>query len=283
MNPFVPIAVAMVLVAILFLALPLWRVWRDDHPVDGAALNQSVLHDQVGELQAELDAGLLDPSTYAEARKEIELQLKVVSADRRVTGPTHHRILAVALVVLIPLATVTLYRLVGSPLLAMYPQRAEMAQAKVPAVSAEQIQSMVAGLAQKLAQHPDDVPGWEMLARSYYALGRYPEAGAAYAHLSSLRPDNAEYLTSQALSLALSRNRNLQGEPETLLQRAVHLDPGNLRALSLSGSAAFDRSDYATAIAFWNRVLALVPPDSEVAIATRASITEAQARTRVGQ
>lgn len=186
------------------------------------------------------------------------------SANRRAL----HRWTAVPLI-LVPLGVLGLYRAVGNP-------AGLQLSVSQPAVGAAQVDAMVQRLAQRLAQQPDDVAGWEMLARSCFTLARYAEASAAYARLSQLRPDNAAYLTSQALSLALSRQRNLQGEPEQLLARALQLDPHDVRALSLSGSAAFDRRDYAAAIAFWNRVLAQAPPDSEVAVATRASIGEAE-------
>jgi cytochrome c-type biogenesis protein CcmH len=69
----------------------------------------------------------------------------------------------------------------------------------------------------------------------------------------------------------------LQGEPEQLLERALKLDPNNIRALSLMGSAAFDRRDYEHAIGYWNRVLPLVAPDSKIAQSTSSSIDEAKA------
>jgi cytochrome c-type biogenesis protein CcmH len=51
-----------------------------------------------------------------------------------------------------------------------------------------------------------------------------------------------------------------------------------MKALSLAGSAAFDRSDYATAVKHWERVAVLAAPDSPWLPRVRESIAEARAR-----
>jgi cytochrome c-type biogenesis protein CcmH len=40
----------------------------------------------------------------------------------------------------------------------------------------DQINGMVAKLAERMAANPDDIKGWLMLARSYKTMGRYEEA-----------------------------------------------------------------------------------------------------------
>jgi len=55
------------------------------------------------------------------------------------------------------------------------------------------------------------------------------------------------------------------GEPTRLVEKALQIDPGNLKALALAGSAAFEREDFAAAISFWQRARALAPAGSEFA------------------
>lgn len=54
-----------------------------------------------------------------------------------------------------------------------------LGQEAQPEIGMEQIQNMVAGLAARLAEDPDDAQGWLMLARSYVVLGRPEEANKA--------------------------------------------------------------------------------------------------------
>ena len=76
--------------------------------------------------------------------------------------------------------------------------------------------------------------------------------------------------------LAMARGQSLEGEPEKLVLRALEIDPANLKALALAGTAAFARKDYARAAAHWEKMLAHVPPDSEDARAIRGNVQEAR-------
>ena len=62
------------------------------------------------------------------------------------------------------------------------------------------IESMVARLAARLEQQPDDAEGWVRLGRSYAVLGQPAKARDAYARAAALRPDDAAL--AQALAEA---------------------------------------------------------------------------------
>jgi cytochrome c-type biogenesis protein CcmH len=81
----------------------------------------------------------------------------------------------------------------------------------------------------------------------------------------------------------MAQGRTLQGEPEKLLKRALAADPNNVKALVLAGTAAFDRNDKAGAVKLWQRALAVLPAESEMAQRVRASIAEAGGRAEVAQ
>jgi cytochrome c-type biogenesis protein CcmH len=175
----------------------------------------------------------------------------------------------------IPLAAALLYWKVGTPR-AMESLRAEVPA--IPRMDVAQARLMVERLARRLDSTPDDAAGWRMLARSYEALGNYDDAAEAYAHLRRLTPDDAHMLTDYAVTLGIARGQGLAGEPEALLRHALEIDPDNVEALALLGSAAFDRGDRAGAVAAWGKVLSLVPPDSEVAASIKASIAKVKGR-----
>jgi len=60
------------------------------------------------------------------------------------------------------------------------------------------------------------------------------------------------------------------------VRRALEIDPDHWKALALAGTAAFERKDYRQAVAYWERLQRLVPPDSEIGRSVNASIAEAQ-------
>jgi cytochrome c-type biogenesis protein CcmH len=126
----------------------------------------------------------------------------------------------------------------------------------------DQVASMTDRLAQRLKDQPQDAEGWAMLARSYSVLGRHPEALQAYEKAIALRKDDANLLADYADSLAMKNNRVLAGEPLKLVERALKLEPHNLKALSMAGSEAFDRQDFAKATQYWQQVVQFGPADS---------------------
>ena len=74
---------------------------------------------------------------------------------------------------------------------------------------------------------------------------------------------NATLLADLADVLAMAQGKRLAGEPARLIQQALDVDPRHVKALALAGSAAFEARDYAAARGYWERVLAVVPADSD--------------------
>jgi cytochrome c-type biogenesis protein CcmH len=141
-----------------------------------------------------------------------------------------------------------------------------------------QIAAMVGQLEERLKSQPDDAQGWAMLGRSYSVLGRYAEADQAFQKVVALRPADAQAWADRADALAMANGRQLRGEPEQLIARALELDPRNLKALALAGTLAFDRADYATAARLWESAVAAGEPGSELVRNLQGGVDEARKR-----
>lgn len=161
----------------------------------------------------------------------------------------------------------------GAPTMAVAPDSAEEGQ---PQPSPEQIAEMVQRLADRLKDRPEDAEGWTMLSRSYLVLGRVEEAAQASERVVKLMPNDAQALADHADVLAMRAGRVLDGEPMKLIERALKLDPDNLKALALAGAAAFDRGDGNEAARLWDRVALLGPPGSPVVQQAREGAAEAR-------
>jgi cytochrome c-type biogenesis protein CcmH len=141
-----------------------------------------------------------------------------------------------------------------------------------------QIDAMIATLAARLKDKPDDPEGWAMLGRSYTARGRFAEALPAYKRAFELRPDDAQVLADYADGLAMVNNRSLDGEPEKLVMKAVKIDPTNVKALALAGTIAFNHSEYKSAIDYWERAVKSGGPESDLSRQLQGAIDEARQR-----
>lgn len=280
------IAGLLVCAALLFVLPPLIGRKMPQAVATPAEVNLSIYRDQLRELDAELAAGTLDETQYGNAKNDLEGRViedaKLASeiAPVSATKPLHSRWPAVVVGLAVPLLAVSMYLVLGTPQgldpNAANPQEGSAENGPAHATSPQQIQAMVARLEQRLAQQPNDADGWSVLARSYGALQRYEESGAAYAKAIELQPGNAQLLADYADTLAMSNGRSLQGEPEKFIQQALKADPQNLKALALAGTVDYERKDYPGALKYWQRILQLVPPNSPIASSVAASVKEVQ-------
>ena len=78
--------------------------------------------------------------------------------------------------------------------------------------------------------------------------------------------------------LAAKRSKQLQRGANP----RIDIDPQNLKALALGGSAAFEKQDYARAAELWSRMLPLVPPGSADARSIGENVDEAKKLAAIG-
>ena len=277
MIAFILIAAAMVATALTWVLVPLLKR-RAQQGVDRDRMNVAILSDQMSELNADLDSGTMARDQYDEARRELEQRVledsKVVAGATR--APSQSAAWTAAILAgTIPIAALLLYATLGNHE-AFAPQAARVAKSGAEhEVTREQIEEMATKLAAKLEKEPGNADGWVMLARTYYALNRYADAGAAFEKAVALLPDDAALLADYADSVGAAQG-GLRGKALELVDRALKADPTHWKALALAGTAAFERKDYKQAVAHWEKMKATVPPGSPMAGSIDASIAEAR-------
>jgi cytochrome c-type biogenesis protein CcmH len=192
MTVFLIGAVLLTAIALAFVLPPLLRKSEDNsRQVVRDELNLAVLRDQLRELDADLAEGLIEQSAYESARHELEQRVvEEVQPDIAVpVAGKRNRSAAIAVGIAVPILAVSIYLAIGSPA-ALDPTQQVAGNEGAHEITAEQMEGLVAGLAERLRNQPDDVTGWSILARSYASMGRYPEATKAYAHLITLLPND---------------------------------------------------------------------------------------------
>ncbi|WOB06593.1 c-type cytochrome biogenesis protein CcmI [Piscinibacter gummiphilus] len=255
MGGFVLAAALLVAVTLVVLLRP-WN--RKPKAAAGSTsdVNAGIYRDQLAELDRDLAAGTLSAEDHAQARAELQRRLlddvSATDTPAVTTGGMKHTVLVLALT--LPLAAAGLYTWLGTPA-ALDP----LARA---APTQQNVEKMVADLAARMEKNPDP-RGFVVLARSYRAMGRLPEAEAAFERIGPALQENATLLAEYADVLASRAMGNLEGKPMALIDQALKLEPENPMALSLAATAAYNRSDYAQAITRWQQILRVVPPDSE--------------------
>lgn len=252
----------------VFLLWPLLRV-RKSEATSRKAMNAAIYREQLRELENDRENGTLSPAAFEEAQKELQRRLLAEAADEA-TPPLGGKSwkTALGLIVALPSAAFALYAWLGNTD-ALKPELGHR-------VAAGDMEAKVNALAARLEKNPDDLRGWAMLALSYKTLRRFDDAEKAFAKLGDAINEDASLLASYADLLAVKAKGDLQGKPLALVEKALELEPTHSMALSLAGTAAYDRKDFAGAIRYWERLLKTLP---EGADETRA-VAEAIERLR---
>ena len=268
---------ALIVVGIALLVVPLIRTPRRPNPARSNVL-AALYREHLVDLERDRQSGLLSGQQYEPAAAELKRRmLNDVRADAPAVSETGaaRRLPRWALPALIsvamPLAAVSLYLQTGAP-------QALEPPASPQQFSPEDIEAMVERLAARMKETPQDVRGWTMLGRSYLMLGRYLESVQAYERALALAPTDPDVLTSLAAAVRAADPDGSAERVASLTARALAIDPDHPTALAFAGIAAYGRGEYGAAIAHWERLEALLPPDSDLAQTIHDQLTEARSK-----
>lgn len=262
-------ATLLVGVALLLLLLP-FRRRPASAEFSRRQLNAAIYRDEFAELERDRAEGALTQADFEQAQAELQRRLLEDSTGTEATAAAApaSRSIPVALALVLPLGAVLLYLAIGNPAGINPPPPPQQ-------FTADDIERMVAGLAAKLEKEPGNHQGWVMLARSYKAMGRMDEAVRAYEHATPLLNGSPDLLIDYADTLAASIG-GFNDKVRALIEQALQLDPAHPQGLWLRGTAAYDAKRYDKAIADWEALLKLLPPESEDAAVLKANIAEAR-------
>lgn len=229
--------------------------------------NLAILRQARAEIDREFSSGALTREDResemlelsARAASEIDPDTAIPPIPSRRARP----LLALSIGVAIGALSIALYLKLGDPIALDSALLARRTQAQAHPESDPRVLAMVQTLADRLKNRPNDIEGWTLLGRSQMVLGHYADAAQAYAHATKVSPPNAGLYADYADALAMAQNRSIEGQPFLLVQKALALDPNNIKALELAGSAELARGDSGAARAYWQHLAQLLPPGSD--------------------
>jgi cytochrome c-type biogenesis protein CcmH len=235
-------------------------------------MNATIYREELDKLEAEHQSGTITSTDYEIAHAEMRQRLfqdTIEEDDREVAGSAKKT--AIGLCIFIVLLSSALYFSLGDML------RIAQSNSEKP-VTQEGIEKMVAEFAIKMEKDPTNLKGWVMLARSYRILGRNEDAAKAYERAGNFIDSDPQLLADYADTLASNANGSFVGKPMQLIIQALKLDPNNLMALWLSGTASFNSGNYKAAVQTWEKLAQQLPPNTDEARAIQGSIAEARSK-----
>jgi len=281
MTTFWMICALLLVVAVLFIVLPLWRKSVKENQVLRDVANLEIFRDQIAEMDADLRNGLLTPELHEQGIRELQSRLleevQTTEQEPRTLARNPHKAVAIVLAVFVPLIAVGLYMKIGNPNAFMTPSE----QSNAGGFATAKSEAALKQLEDKVAQNPQDTESMGMLARTYAEQERFVDAVKVYSKLTQIIPNDAQLWADFADALAMTNGQSLAGHPTLLINKALALNPKNPKALALAGSAAMGRGEFAAAIKYWDDLLKLLPENSDDAKMINDGIQ--QARTAIAQ
>jgi cytochrome c-type biogenesis protein CcmH len=276
----VSIGLAIALVGLTSLALaillvPLLRQRRAE--VSREAYNLAVYRDQLAEVERDLGRGLLNPEQAEMARAEIGRRILALSpAPAGSTSPVPFAAATIA-VVLLPFAAWLLYARLGSPGLPDQPFAGRAAAAKAVASGVQHLDlgKAVAKIGDHLKEHPEDLTGWLLLARTEITLGQYAEAVEAYRHAADLSGHRADIVGDWGEAQVLAADGTVTPAAHEAFQAALVDKENAPRSRYYLALAQSQQGDAKAALQGWVDLAADSPADAEWLPLLRQRIAEA--------
>jgi cytochrome c-type biogenesis protein CcmH len=220
------------------------------------AFNAAVYRDQLGEIDADRARGLIGESEAEAARLEIARRLLQADSKERAAGREQvsagrARAATIVVATVVPLLTLGLYLLYGSPRLPDQPLAARLEDPS----NNQNLEALVARVEARLREHPEEGEGWDVVAPVYMGWQRYQDAADAYGEAIRLLGPTAKRLSGQGQALVLANNGVVSEEARGILTRAIELDPSLTEPRILIAIAKEQDGDFTAAIADWRALL----------------------------
>ncbi|WP_029059810.1 c-type cytochrome biogenesis protein CcmI [Stappia stellulata] len=248
--------------AALSVLVPLTRSGRGQR--ESGAYDVEVYKAQLGEVDRDLDRGLISEEAAEAARTEIARRLiaadtaeadvgeaKEGGAAARTSSRAGLRFAQILAVIAVPLGAIGLYTSIGSPDL---PDQPLVARLEAPVLN-RSLPDLVARVEQRLAEEPSDGRGWDVIAPAYMRLGRAADAAAAYAAAIRILGSTVRRETDRGEALVIANNGIVGVDAREAFERAVALDPSAIKPRFFLALALTQENRKEDAVAAWTALL----------------------------
>ncbi len=226
-----------------------------------SAFDIEVYRDQLAEIEADEKRALIGEAEAAEARAEIGRRILQIGTTENAPADSvgkSGKWLASIAVLLIPLISIMIYSVTGSPGLPAQPLQARLD--KSPAENT--IEELVARAESHLTENPQDSRGWDVIAPIYVRVRRYADAERAYRNAIHLDGSDARRQSGLGEAILALNHGVVTPEAKAAFEEAIKLEPRNSKARFFLAMAKVQQGKDAEALAAWRAVADDAPDNS---------------------
>lgn len=243
--------VVMILAVVAALILPLMR--KQAAPSARVDYDVVVYRNQLGEIDRDVDRGVITPDQAEAARAEVHRRM-LAAEDAELEAKNHPsagfgqrlRIAVIAAIAIaIPAGAAAMYLKIGSPNLPGQPFAHRTDQAPVAKVSPETLRMEAA-----LRTSPS-VAGYQQLVRMYEADKDYKDAARAARRVLDLGADDAASWSEYGETVVMANDGSVVPEAMQAFLKAMSIEPKSERSRFYIGLAEAQIGNLRQAVAIW--------------------------------
>ncbi|WP_237479860.1 c-type cytochrome biogenesis protein CcmI [Lichenibacterium dinghuense] len=246
-----------------------WPLLRPRANAAADATDVSFYRDQLRELDADVDRGILRPADVEATRVELGRRLIQASeATGAAPAAARRRVAAAGIAgAFVVAAAAGLYAEVGHP-----------SQPDAPLAAREagktDFASAIAKIEAHLASDPNDGRGLEIMAPVYMRMGRFDDAVRTYRDIIRVLGRSPSREAELGQALVLQADGVVTGDARQVFDAALKDDPALPQARFFIGLAALQDGDKAKARATWDALIREAPPEAPYLPVVRERVAE---------
>lgn len=229
---------------------------------------------RLAEIDRDLSRGVIEAKEAEDAK--IEASRALLNAEtRKADGEVHASVLrrraaAIIAIIAVPAVSLGLYYRYGSPSLFDRPLVERMNEMR----DNTNFAAMISQVEKRLEEKPDDGLGWATIAPVYADIGRYADAVKAFENAIQYQGETADLRSGLGEARLALADGVVTADARADFDRALALDPKNLRALYYRAVAIEQDGKKDDAIAAYRALLAMLEADSDAASLVKRRLSE---------
>lgn len=254
-----------ILLLIVVALLIVWRIFTVPHNTIGAEnenirqeTNITLYHEHLSQLNNDLAEGSIEQDSYVQLKAELDktlLQDAKLSHNSVVEKQQKSWLWPVAIAFAIVSFSLYSYMILGA-----YPQlNSPTAINENEAHSELNPEQMLVFRLQQLQREvkndPTNSQAWFSLGQAYISAGEFDNAIEAFDRVMKQVGEHAELLGPKAQAMYYKNNQQINGDIQTVIDKALALDSLDASTNILLGMDSFSNRDFAKAVKYWETVL----------------------------